>query len=411
MIRNGKNSAGAVLKMLAGAATAALVLAAPSFADAPQAAPADTRPPNKKDAVPALPGQNRAPLAASGVEVMSKVIATGLQEPWAIARLPGSGYLVTERTGKLLLITPEGARSEVTGVPEVDARGQGGLMDISLAPDFAATREIYLTFSEPRGQGTNGTSLARARLSAEGSRLEALEVVFRQLPAWASPLHYGSNIEWDADGYLFLTLGERSLPATRVLSQDRSTHLGKVVRLTRSGAPAPGNPFLNDAGAKPEVWSMGHRNVQGAAIHPSTGKLWTIEHGPRGGDELNIPRAGGNYGWPIITYGIDYPGGPIGEGVTARAGLEQPVYYWDPVIAPGDMTFYRGSLFPWKDDLLIAGLSGALVRLELSGDKVVGEERLARDIGRIRDVLEDQDGSLLIITDEKDGVLARLTPR
>lgn len=410
MTRSSDRRMGAALKGLVSATALALVSSGPVFADAPQAAPVDARPPNKKDAVPAFEGQNRAPLAASGVEVRSKVIASGLQEPWAIARLPGAGYLVTERTGKLLLITAEGARTEISGVPDVDTRGQGGLMDISLAPDFSMTREIYFTFSEPRGQGTNGTSLARARLSADATRLEGLEVVFRQLPGWASPLHYGSNIEWDADGYIYLTLGERSLPASRVLAQDRSTHLGKVVRLTRSGAAAPGNPFLKDPTAKPEVWSMGHRNVQGAAIHPSTGKLWTIEHGPRGGDELNIPKAGGNYGWPIITYGIDYPGGPIGEGVTARAGLEQPVYYWDPVIAPGDMTFYRGSLFPWRDDLLIAGLSGSLVRLELSGEKVVGEERLARDIGRIRDVLEDQDGSLLIVTDEKEGVLARLTP-
>jgi glucose/arabinose dehydrogenase len=344
------------------------------------------------------------------VTLKTEVIARGLSEPWALAALPDGGYLVTERTGKLLLITRQGERSEIAGVPAVDTRGQGGLMDISLAPDFETTREIYVTFSEPRGEGKNGTSLARAKLSSDRRRLEGMDVIFRQTPAWASPLHFGSNIEWDQNGFLYVTLGERSLPASRGLAQDKATHLGKVVRLTRSGAAAPGNPFESDPSARAEIWSMGHRNVQGAAIHPTSGRLWTIEHGPRGGDELNIPKAGANYGWPIITYGIDYPGGPIGEGITSRAGLEQPTYYWDPVIAPGDMTFYKGSLFPWTGDLLIAGLSGSLVRLELSGEKVTGEERLGQDIRRIRDVLEDSDGSLLIVTDEANGVLARLTP-
>lgn len=379
-------------------------------AQSPQSPPVDARPPNKTDARPAFDGQTRAPAIKSGVTLKTEVIARGLSEPWALAALPDGGYLVTERTGKLLLITRQGERSEIAGVPAVDTRGQGGLMDISLAPDFETTREIYVTFSEPRGEGKNGTSLARAKLSSDRRRLEGLEVIFRQTPAWASPLHFGSNIEWDRNGFLYVTLGERSLPASRGLAQDKTTHLGKVVRLTRSGAAAPGNPFESDPSARAEIWSMGHRNVQGAAIHPTSGRLWTIEHGPRGGDELNIPKAGANYGWPIITYGIDYPGGPIGEGITSRAGLEQPAYYWDPVIAPGDMTFYKGSLFPWTGDLLIAGLSGALVRLELSGEKVTGEERLGRDIGRIRDVLEDSDGSLLIVTDEANGVLARLTP-
>jgi glucose/arabinose dehydrogenase len=319
---------------------------------------------------------------------------------------------VTERTGTLRVLGADGALSQpLAGVPEVDARGQGGLLDISLAPDFAASRRIYFTFAEPRGDQSNSTALARAQLSPDRLRIDNVEVIFQQQPAWRSALHFGSNIEWTADGNLFLALGERSMPAARTLSQDLSTHLGKVVRLTPDGAPAPGNPFLGRDDARPEIWSYGHRNIQGAAFDAS-GKLWTIEHGPRGGDELNAPEAGKNYGWPVISYGIEYAGGQIGDGATARAGMEQPVYYWDPVIAPGDMTFYAGDLFPWRGDLLIASLNpGGLVRLEIEDGRVVGEERLIRDAGRVRDVVEAPDGSLIVITDERDGKVLRLRPR
>jgi glucose/arabinose dehydrogenase len=372
-------------------------------------APVAQAPPNKKDAKPAFPQQTRAPEQKSNVKLVTTTIADDLDEPWAIALLPTGDLLVTERTGKLWRFTREGKRNEVTGVPAVDARGQGGLLDVSPAPGFEQSRLVYFTFSEARANRTNGTSLAHARLSTDGTRLENVQVVFRQEPGWASTLHFGSNIAWDSAGNLYLTLGERSMPEPRKQAQQLDSLLGKVVHLTPEGKPAPGNPFIGKEGARPEIWSYGHRNVQGAAIHPDTGKLWTIEHGPRGGDELNIPEAGKNYGWPVITYGIDYPGGPIGEGITAKAGLEQPIYYWDPVIAPGDMIFYRGAMFPWRGDLLIAGLSGSIVRLDLEGERVTGEERVLDDLGRIRDIEEDVDGSLYVITDERDGVLARVT--
>jgi glucose/arabinose dehydrogenase len=403
------------------AAVFLLVLAACQQDDQPAQTPAanatpghevEQGPPNKKDAQPAFPQQTRAPESKSGVSLRVETIAEGIEEPWGSAVLPDDGaLLVTSRTGKLWLIAPGQPKREIAGAPQVDDRGQGGLLDISVGPDFMTSRTIYLSFSEPRGDRTNGTSLARARLSQDRTRLENPKVIFQQQPAWASTMHYGSNIEWDSAGNLYLTVGERSLPQPRQLAQGINTHIGKVLRLKADGSPADGNPFIGRSDAKPEIWSYGHRNVQGAAIHPDTGKLWTIEHGPRGGDEINIPEAGKNYGWPVICYCIDYPGGPIGEGITAKAGMEQPVYYWDPVIAPGDMTFYKGNLFPWKGDLLASGLaSEAIVRLELDGEKVIGEERLFQGEGRIRDITEAPDGALYVLTDETNGKVLRLTP-
>jgi glucose/arabinose dehydrogenase len=364
---------------------------------------------NKKDAVPAFPGQTRAPESRSNVTLKVQTIADGIDHPWGSALLPDGALLVTSRSGKLWLVVPGQNKVEITGVPAVDARGQGGLLDISLAPDFATSRRIYFSFSEPRGDGANGTSLASAVLSTDRKKLEGVKVIFQQQPAWKSTLHFGSNIEWDSAGNIFLTVGERSLPEPRQLAQDLTTDLGKVIHVKPDGSPAPGNPFIGSATARPEIWSYGHRNVQGAAVHPDTGKLWTIEHGPRGGDEINVPLPGKNYGWPIICYCIDYPGGPIGEGITAKAGLEQPVYYWDPVIAPGDMIFYRGNLFPWTGNILASALSGSMVRLELNGEKVTGEERLLKDQGRIRDILEAQDGSLYVLVDDAGKVL-HVTP-
>jgi aldose sugar dehydrogenase len=383
----------------------------PQAVATPPTAPIETRSPNKADAKPAFAGQTRAPAMNSGIQLAVETVATGLSEPWGIAVMPDGSVLVTERTGKLKHITRAGAVKEISGAPETDTRGQGGLLDISLAPDFASSRSIYMCYAEPRGERRNGTSLARAKLSADGAKLEGLEVIFRQTPDWASVLHFGCNIEWAADGNLFLTLGERSNPEPRKQAQDLNSLLGKVVRLKPDGKPADGNPFLGRSDARPEIWAYGLRNVQGAAIQPGTGQLWTIEHGPRGGDELNVPKAGKNYGWPVISYGIEYAGPPIGEGITAREGMEQPVYYWDPVIAPGDMTFYTGNLFPWKGDLLIAGLSGELVRLKLDGERVVGEEHMLKDLGRLRDVAQAADGALWVVTDENSGVLARVTPK
>lgn len=361
---------------------------------------------------PAFEHQTRAPELRSGVDVAVDEIARGLEHPWALVFLPDGRLLVTERPGRLRVVTRDGRISPpVEGLPAVDARNQGGLLDVVLSPNFATDRTIYWSYAEPRGGGANGTSVARGRLSDDVRRVENVEVIFRQLPAWQSRGHFGSRLVFDREGRLFVTLGDRQQESSRGLAQDLSTLIGKVVRIDPDGATPAGNPFTS-GGARPEIWSYGHRNIQGADLHPETGELWTVEHGPRGGDEINITRAGRNYGWPIISYGEEYNGRPVGEGIAVRAGMEQPLYYWDPVIAPGDMDFYRGDLFPWRGDLLIAGLiAEALVRLELDGERVVGEERFALDVGRIRDVAESEDGALWVITDEPNGGVYRLTPR
>jgi glucose/arabinose dehydrogenase len=362
---------------------------------------------------PAFEGQTRAPEARSGVTIAVEEIAAGLVEPWTLVFLPDGRMLVTERPGRLRIITRAGEASEpIAGLPAVDARNQGGLLDVTIGPSFAADRMIYWSYSEPRGNETNGTSVARGRLSDDGARVENVQVIFRQQPAWRSTGHYGSRLVFDLEGRLYVTLGERQERASSILAQDVSTHIGKVVRINADGSVPSDNPFIGRADARPENWSYGHRNVQGADLHPETGALWIVEHGPRGGDELNIPLPGRNYGWPIITYGLEYSGEPVREGVAVREGMEQPVYYWDPVIAPGDMDFYRGDLFPWRGDLLIAGLtSQALIRLELDGERVVGEERFALGVGRIRDLAESEDGALWIVTDEPAGRVLRLTPQ
>jgi glucose/arabinose dehydrogenase len=294
----------------------------------------------------------------------------------------------------------------------VDARNQGGLLDVTVGPGFAADRLIYWSYAEPRGDGANGTSVARGRLSEDAARVENVEVIFRQTPPWRSTGHFGSRLVFDRQGRLFVTLGDRQRDEPRELAQDLGGLLGKVVRINADGSVPTDNPFVGRQGARPEIWSYGHRNIQGADLHPDTGALWTIEHGPQGGDEINIPQPGLNYGWPVISYGEEYDGRPVNAGIAVREGMEQPIYYWDPVIAPGDMDFYRGALFPWRGDLVVAGLGAeVLVRLEVDGERVVGEERFALRIGRIRDVEEGEDGALWIVTDEDDGGLYRLTPR
>ncbi len=362
---------------------------------------------------PAFAGQTRAPAQNTNVTIAHEVIAEGLDHPWAIAFLPDGRILVTERAGNMRVINREGAVSApLQGLPAVDARGQGGLLDVKLSPNFANDRLIYWSYSEPRGDQTNGTSVARARLSADAARLEDVQVIFRQLPSWASRGHFGSRLMFDGEGRLYITLGDRQQNEPRELAQDNSTLLGKVVRINADGTIPADNPFVGQANVRAEIWSTGHRNVQGADLHPETGALWTIEHGPRGGDELNLTLPGRNYGWPIISYGIEYRGPPINAGITQREGLEQPNYYWDPVIAPGDMEFYRGDLFPWRGDILIAGLdTQAIVRVRLEGERVVGEERFDLNLGRIRDVTQASDGALWIVTDEDNGRLIRLTPR
>lgn len=376
----------------------------------PLAALADfnAAPPEGAGQSPAFPDQTRAPVLEDGPPLRRETLVAGLDAPWGMAMLPDGSWLVTERPGALRLISAEWVPGEpIAGLPEVDARGQGGLLDVAVGPDFARTRQVWLSFSQPLAGGETATAVATGILSADGTALEDMRVIFTQSPGWPSDRHYGSRLLFDAEGALFVTTGERSVPAARVLAQDVGTHLGKVLRLDPQGGPAAGNPAI--PGGLPEIWSYGHRNIQGAALD-SRGRLWTVEHGPRGGDELNMPQAGLNYGWPVVTYGIGYSGAPIGAGLTAQEGMEQPVYYWDPVIAPSNMLFYDGALFPgWQGDILIGGLAAeALVRLDIVGDRVAGEARYLQGEGRIRDLALAPDGAVLILTD--DGRLDRLTP-
>ncbi len=372
----------------------------------------ETRPANAPDQRPAFAGQTRAPAVRSQRALTHTVVASGLVEPWGLALMPDGRWLVTERPGRLRIVTAGGAVSEpVAGLPAVDARGQGGLLDVILGPDFARDRMIWWSYAEPR-EGGNATSVARGRLSDDGRRVENVQVIFRALPTYEGTLHYGSSLAFAPDGKLFVTLGERSDAPMRPQAQDLGSHMGKTIRINADGSVPQDNPFVGRDGALPEIWSLGHRNVQGVAIAPDGG-VWTVEHGTRGGDELNLDRAGLNYGWPDVAYGIEYRGGPINAGVTAREGTEQPVYYWDPVIAPGGMTFYDGAMFPgWRGNLLVAALKERhIARLVLENGRVVGEERLLTELGeRVRDVAVGPDGAIWAITDETDGKLVRLAP-
>ncbi|MEO4043927.1 PQQ-dependent sugar dehydrogenase [Hoeflea sp. CAU 1731] len=367
-------------------------------------------PPNAPWQEPAFPEQTRAPIIDDSIELKQETIIDGLRNPWGVDELPGGGWIITERPGTMRLAGPEGALSPpIGGLPEVDARGQGGLLDVVVRDDFQSTRRVWWSYAEPRGGGANATAVATGVLSPSGNAMTEVEVIFRQEPAWVSTKHYGSRLVFDRDGALFVTTGERSDPEPRQLAQDVGTTLGKVVRINPEGGPVAGNPEI--PGGLPEIWSYGHRNLQSAAIAPD-GALWTVEHGPRGGDELNRPEPGLNYGWPVITYGENYSGTRVGEGLTQMKGMEQPVYYWDPVIAPSGMAFYEGAMFPgWRGSVLIGGLRGqALVRLVIEGGKVKGEARYLQGEARIRDVDVAQDGAVMILTDGSSGALIRLEP-
>jgi glucose/arabinose dehydrogenase len=341
--------------------------------------------------------------------IQAETVVSGLQYPWALAFLPDRRMLVTERPGRLRIVTPDGKLSPpVAGLPKVFAQGQGGLLDVIVDRAFSQNRTIYFCFAEPFRSGAR-TALARARLPDDGY-IENLRIIFRQDGPLSSGNHFGCRIVQMPDNNLFLTLGDHF--TYRNEAQNLENHLGKIVRITPDGAAPKDNPFVSRQGAKPEIWSYGHRNSEGAAINPASGKLWTHEHGPRGGDELNVPQAGKNYGWPVIGFGIDYNGAKIHES-TSKPGMEQPIRQWTPVIAPSGMAFYTGSLFPkWKNNLFIGGLSAqALVRLELDGEKVTKEERLLQDMHqRIRDVRAGPDGALWLLTDSPNGQLLRLTP-
>lgn len=345
-----------------------------------------------------------------------ETVASGLQNPWALAFLPDGRMLVTERPGRLRIVGKDGKLSApVEGVPPVAAVGQGGLLDIALAPDFSRSHTIYFTFAEPRGPNgalqPNSTSAASARLVEEKgtAKLENVKVIFRQEPAYPGGFHFGSRIVVARDGSLFITTGERNL---KTPAQDLKQDLGKVIHINADGSIPKDNPFVGNKNARPEIWSYGHRNIQGAAIHPVTGKLWIDDHGPKGGDEINIPEKGKNYGWPVIGFGVDYSGAILHKS-SSKEGMEQPIYHWTPSIAPSGMAFYTADAFPnWRGNLFIGALALThLSRLELDGEKVVKEERLLGDLkARIRDVRQGPDGFLYLLTDAHDGKLLRLVP-
>lgn len=336
-------------------------------------------------------------------------VASGLEHPWALAPLPEGGFLVTERPGRMRIVSGNGQLGKpIAGVPEVADGGQGGLLDVVLDSGFARNRTLYFCYSEP-GAGGNSTALARARLAQDGSRLEDVRVIFGQQPKVRSQMHFGCRIVEARDGTLFLTLGDRFNRMND--AQKLDSHIGKIVRVSKDGAPAQGNPYIGRAGALPEIWSIGHRNSQGATLSPD-GVLWTHEHGPQGGDEINLPKAGLNYGWPVITHGQNYGGGKIGEGITEKAGLEQPLYHWVPSIAPSGMAFLTSERYgpALRGNLFVGSLKfRKLVRLQVEAGRITREERI--DVGeRVRDVRQGPDGLLYLVTDSPEGKLLRWVP-
>ncbi len=393
------------------AITIGLAVGGPAW---PQA-PVRTGPPNVPAFKPAFPGQTRAPEVLSNTGLDIRTVASGLSYPWGLAFLPDGRMLVTEKSPPALrVIGRDGHVSDpVQGLPQAFGRDQGGLLDVAVAPDFSASGLIYWSYAERRADGT-GTAVARGRLiDRPKARVETVQSVFREMPSVDSTKHYGGRLVFAPDGKLFITLGERSVLEGRRQAQDLGSDLGKIVRVNPDGSAPAGNPFVGQAGARPEIWSYGHRNVEGAALD-AQGRLWEVEMGPRGGDEINRVEKGRDYGWPTITYGEEYSGEPVGRGITQMEGMEQPVYYWDPVISPSGMTIYAGDLFPeWRGNVFIGGLSSrALVRLVLDGDRVVGEERLLTNLGsRIRNVVQGPDGALYLLTDASDGRVLRVTPK
>jgi glucose/arabinose dehydrogenase len=358
------------------------------------------------------PAQRSPTPASVDGNITTETVASGLVHPWALAFLPDGRILVTERPGRLRIVDRNGRLSEpLAGVPEVAARGQGGLLDVAIDPNFSENRLVYLSYAEGADDGTSSTAVSRGRLG-EG-RLENVQRIYSQQPKVQSGGHFGSRLVFSQDGKLFVTQGDRQSSRFRQQAQDLSSGIGKIVRINPDGSIPRDNPFVGRNDARPEIWSYGHRNAQAAALHPETGQLWTVEHGARGGDELNHPEAGKNYGWPVITYGRDYNGSSIGEG-SAREGMEQPVYYWDPVIAPSGMVFYTGDRYPgWKGSAFVGSMTpGALVRLTIADGRVTTEERYLGDLNeRIRDVQQGPDGLLYLVTDSPQGRVLRVVPK
>jgi glucose/arabinose dehydrogenase len=362
----------------------------------------ETKEPNSKYKA-AFKGQTRIAAVTTKTPYEHKVLTESLQRPWGIAALPDGRFIITEKEGSMKIVSASGAIGEaLQGVPKVNSKGQGGLLGICLDPAFRKNRMVYWAFSEPRPDG-NLTAVAKGKLSSDEKSLENVTVIYRATPAYDGTLHYGGRVKFAKEGNLFVSTGERSDLATRPQAQQLNSALGKVLRITTDGKPAKGNPFAGNDKARPEIYSWGHRNVQGLAVNPTTGDLWETEFGPRGGDEINRIEPGKNYGWATITYGIEYSGEKVGEGIQQKAGLEQPVYYWDPVISPSGITFYDGAGIPeWKNNLFISSLSGMhICRIVLENNKVTGEERLlSGEQQRFRDITEGTDGALYAITDQ-----------
>jgi aldose sugar dehydrogenase len=365
-------------------------------------APVETRPPNSKYK-PAFAGQTRIAGVKTKTPFEGKVISSELKHPWGIITLPDGRFLITEKEGTMRIATTNGQLSApITGIPQVNPGQQGGLLDLAVDPDFNKNRMVYWTFSQVTKDG-NLTAVAKGNLSKDEKRIENATVIYQATPAHNSELHYGGRILFDKTGNIIFSTGERSDLVTRPLAQDLNTSLGKTIRITKNGQAAPGNPFLGKKGVRPELYTYGHRNVQSLAFNPVTGDLWEAEFGPLGGDELNLLRPGHNYGWPIITYGLEYSGQKVGQGITQQTGLEQPVYYWDPVLSPSGMIFYTGNNIPeWKNNLFISGLSSMhIARLVIRNNKVVGEESLlSGERQRFRDLAQGNDGNIYAVTDQ-----------
>ncbi len=380
----------------------AALIATPAFAaPVPQAAP------NVPEKQPAFAGQTRADAVTAKTTLAVTEIATGLNKPWGVALLDKGRFLVSEKAaGRLTIVASDGSKTPVTGTPTTDARNQGGMLGVANPGDGW----IYWSYAEPR-EGGNGTAVARGHLV--GSEMRDVQVIFRQMPTLDSAQHYGGRLVFPKDGTLIITLGERSILPGRMQAQKLDSLLGKIVRVNRDGSIPKNNPFVNAPGARPEIWSYGNRNVQGAALD-AKGRLWEVEHGPQGGDELNQIQMGRDYGWPTISYGEEYSGKPINDNASQAPGMEQPQYYWDPVIGPSGMIFHSGKGAPeFKGNIFVGGLRvQSLVRLVMNGDRVVGEQRLLTDRKeRIRDVIEGPAGEMYLLTDAVDGKLLKVTPR
>lgn len=363
--------------------------------------PVETQDPNTSYK-PAFDGQTRIAGVKTETPYSVTTLTSELESPWAVVELPDGRLAITEKGGTMRIVTKEGAVSEaITGFPEVDHRNQGGLLDVAPAPDFETSRLLYFSLAERTSEGSL-TAVGKGRLSDDELVIENFTIIYRAIPYFDNSMHFGSRLTFDNAGNIFVTTGERSSLETRYNAQKLETAHGKVLHITPEGQPVDGNPFLNTPGVLPEIYSYGHRNPQGLDIHPTTGEIWISEMGPRGGDEINLIKPGKDYGWPTITYGIEYNGNTIGDGITQHEGMEQPVYYWDPVLSPSGMTFYSSNAIPeWENNLFIGGLSSKhIARLVIRDNKVVGEERLLEDQNeRIRDVEEGSDGALYAVTD------------